>query len=206
MIDQTATAQADAAQTTITALKEWAVAVKALGEGRQVLLVRKGGISEETRDFRIQAERFLLFPTYEHQRADLLQPRFRSDLDEVLARRGDADRVTIDTWAELTDLFELTEPWQIEAVAPHYCWTLGYAEERLRWRPRKPLLLMAVRAYRLAEPLDLPNLAEYGGCKSWLQLPTPSLAGLTPALDDAAYAERVAAVRAALEREPTVAR
>ncbi len=188
-----------------TALKEWAVAIEALRDGRQILLVRKGGIREETRHFRIQAEQFLLFPTYEHQAPELLQEPFRGDLARVLAAPRDPSRVKIDTWAELTDQFEVTEPWQVEAVSRHYCWSLQYAEERLRWKPRHPLLILAIRAYRLAEPREFELRPEYGGCKSWLTLaedvPT---AGRTPALADAEYAARVAAVRAALEqREPT---
>jgi len=189
-----------------TALKEWAVAVKALREGRQVLLVRKGGISEETRDFRIQAERFLLFPTYEHQRRDLLQAPFQADLDAILAEPRDPTRLRVDTLAELTDLLEITEPAQVEALAPFYCFSEQYAEERLRWRPRKPLLVMAVRAYMLAAPTEIANLAEYGGCKSWLSLPVDvERADLVPALDDAAYAAQIAAVREALSRVPTAA-
>ena len=49
----------------------------------------------------------------------------------------------------MTDLFEITEPAQVEALAPFYCFSTQYAEERLRWKPRHPLLVMAVRAYRL---------------------------------------------------------
>ncbi|MCC7367597.1 MAG: DUF1802 family protein [Chloroflexi bacterium] len=185
----------------ITALKEWAVAVKALREGRQVLLVRKGGISEETRHFRISAERFLLFPTREHQRADLLQPAFQDDLAAVLAAPSDPSVVRFDTWGEMTDLWEITEPAQVEALAPFYCFSTGYAEERLRWKPRHPLLVMAVRAYRLDTPLTLPMRKEFGGCKSWLTLDDDlAVGGLTAALDDATYAEQIAAVRAALER------
>ena len=190
------------------ALKEWPVALGAPRDGRQILLVRKGGIREEPRHFRIQAEQFLLFPTYEHQAPELLQEPFRDDLARVLAAPRDPARVRIDTWAELTDQFEVSEPWQVEAVAQHYCWSLQYAEERLRWKPRHPLLVLAVRAYHLAEPRELEARPEYGGCKSWLALaedvPT---AGMTPVLPDAEYAARVAAVRAALEqREPTGAR
>ena len=188
-----------------TALKEWAVAIEALRDGRQILLVRKGGIREETRHFRIRAEQFLLFPTYEHQAPELLQAPYRDDLARVLAAPRDPARVRIDTWAELTDQFVVSEPWQVEAVAAHYCWSLQYAEERLRWKPRHPLLVMAVRAYRLAEPRQLESRPEYGGCQSWLTLaddvPTT---GLTPVLTDAEYTARLAAVRAALEqREPT---
>lgn len=185
-----------------TALKEWAVAIEALRQGRQLLLVRKGGISEATRDFRIQDRRFLLFPTYEHQRAELLQPPFVADLERVLAAPRDESRVRIDTWAELTDLFEVTEPWQVEALLPHYCWSQRYAEERLRWRPRKPLLVMAVRAYALDDPKEIQARPEYGGCTSWLRLPTEAPGGMRPALGDAEYAARVADVRAALDREP----
>ena len=187
-----------------TALKEWAVAVKALREGRQVLLVRKGGISEETRHFKIVSERFLLFPTYEHQRRDLLQPPYQAGLDAVLAAPRDPSRIRLDTWAELTDLFEVTESAQVEALAPFYCFSEQYAEERLRWRPRKPLLIMAVRAYRLASPLEIDALPEYGGCKSWLTLPVDvARDDLKPALDDAAYAAQIAAVREALGRVPS---
>ena len=185
------------------ALKEWAVAVKALRDGRQVLLVRKGGISEETRDFRIQSEHFLLFPTYEHQRRDLLQSEFQADLDAILAEPRDTSQVRLDTWAELTDLFEVTEPAQVAALAPFYCFSEQYAEERLRWRPRKPLLIMAVRAYKLAAPLVLENRPEFGGCKSWLTLDEDiSPDALKAALDDATYAAQIDAVRDALSRVP----
>jgi hypothetical protein len=188
---------------TITALKEWAVAVKALREGRQVLLVRKGGIREETRHFRINAEHFLLFPTREHQRADLLQPEFRDDLAAVLDEPADPSVVRFDTWGEMTDLWEITEPAQVEALAPFYCFSTGYAEERLRWKPRHPLLVMAVRAYRLASPLVLPSRPEFGGCKSWLTLDAElPPGGLIAALDDETYAARIVAVREALERVP----
>jgi hypothetical protein len=185
------------------ALKEWAVAVKALREGRQVLLVRKGGISEESRHFKINAERFLFFPTYEHQRADLLQPEYRDDLATVLAEGRDPSTIRLDTFAELTDLIEVAEPAQVEALAPFYCFSTQYAEERLRWKPRHPLLVMAIRAYRLAAPLVLENRPEFGGCKSWITLEHDvDPATLTAALSDHEYAARIAAVREALARVP----
>src|SRR5215212_5402116 len=187
-----------------TALKEWAVAVKALREGRQVLLVRKGGISEETRHFRISAERFLLFPTYEHQRADLLQLEFPDDLTAVLAETRDPSTIRFDTWGEMTDLFEITEPARVEALAPFYCFSTQYAEERLRWKPRHPLLVMAIRAYRLKQPIEVDARPEFGGCKSWLTLDedvTPD--NFVAAVDDATYAARIGEVRAALDRVPT---
>ena len=55
------------------ALKEWAVAVKSLGRGEQIIALRKGGIHREDRDFRFVHPEFLLFPTYEHQKAELIK-------------------------------------------------------------------------------------------------------------------------------------
>ena len=49
------------------ALKEWAVVCRALEEGRQTVLLRKGGILEFREGFEVKHDRFMLFPTYEHQ-------------------------------------------------------------------------------------------------------------------------------------------
>ena len=61
------------------ALKEWAITVKALADGDQIMMLRKGGIHEESKDFRVVHPEFLLYPTYLHQKEDLLkdshQPR-----------------------------------------------------------------------------------------------------------------------------------
>src|SRR3990170_4640408 len=66
------------------ALKEWAVTIKALDEGIQTILFRKGGIHEEGREFRIEYDRFLLYPTYEHQREESLKDKFRKQLYTIL--------------------------------------------------------------------------------------------------------------------------
>jgi hypothetical protein len=191
-------------QTTVAtsvAFKEWAVTVRALATGQQIVLVRKGGIREEGREFRVEEPRFLLYPTYEHQRADLLQPPYRADLDAVLAAPPPSGSVRLDHWAEVTDVYETLEAAEVEALAPHFIWTTGYAEERLRWRPKKPLYVLLLRVYRLAETHDVPVLPSYLGCKSWVELEQPiSLEGLTPTLDDAAYAARRAAIQTALGR------
>jgi hypothetical protein len=183
------------------ALKEWALTIRALAEGRQIVLLRKGGIREEAREFRVEQSAFLLYPTYEHQRPDLVQPAYHRDLEAVLASQPPAGTVEIGYWAEVTDAYETLDAADVAALAPLTIWTTDYAEERLRWRPKKPLSIMLLRVYRLAAPRTLPVLPAYGGCKSWLTLDAAvDLTGLTPVLDDAAYETRRAAVRAALRR------
>jgi hypothetical protein len=185
--------------TTRTALKEWAVACEALGRGDQIVLLRKGGIREEQREFRVEHPEFLLFPTYEHQRADLLKPSARPDLARLLAERGPADQVMLRHWATVADVFEVTTAEQLAAVSPLHLWSDDYALERLRWRPRKPLQLLALRVYRLARPCTLPVLGEYGGCRSWLTLAESMIVeGARPVLGPTAFDEQLARVRRAL--------
>jgi hypothetical protein len=189
----------DEAISTRMALKEWAVACEALGRGDQILLIRKGGIREQHREFRVEHPEFLLFPTYEHQRADLLKPEARSELAAVLAARGPGDLVELRYWASVVEVFEVTTSLQLGAVAPHHLWSEAYALERLRWRPVKPLQILALRVYLLAAPVQVPLLAEYGGCKSWLTLAEPVVVERAwPVLDDRAFLEALGQLRRAL--------
>ena len=50
------------------AFKEWAVTVRALAEGEQLVTLRKGGIREPDKHFSLDHERFFLYPTFDHQR------------------------------------------------------------------------------------------------------------------------------------------
>jgi len=101
------------------AFKEWAVTVRALAEGEQLVTLRKGGIREERKHFEVEHDRFFLYPTFEHQRNDVVrashQPELRRALEEgvwpdaeppaqALTRDGgipQPDRVRIRAWAEV---------------------------------------------------------------------------------------------------------
>ena len=49
------------------AFKEWAVICRALADGRQSLILRKGGIAEVGGVFRPEHDAFLLYPTFFHE-------------------------------------------------------------------------------------------------------------------------------------------
>ena len=91
------------------AFKEWAVTVNALAQGQQVLLLRKGGIHEVTKDFRIAHPEFLLYPTYEHQNEDLLKPSSQSLFQETLTDSSPAGTVTFSYWAQVTETIKVAE-------------------------------------------------------------------------------------------------
>ena len=182
------------------ALKEWAVAVKALAEGSQVLALRKGGIHREDRDFRIVHPSFLLFPTFEHQKAELLKPAFHNDLRGTLEECDAPGRVTISFWTEITAKFELRDEETLDRLAPFHIWTGSYARKRLHWRPKQPLTVALLRVYRLQEPQVIPLLDEYEGCKSWVDLGSEvPLGNVAPVLDDSRYEAKAAGIAQAME-------
>jgi hypothetical protein len=169
------------------ALKEWAVAVKALERGETALVVRKGGIREKA--FAVPRTRFLFFKGYEHQNPDQLKPLYHDLLRSIPERRDDGP-VIFTSFAEVRGAYEVSEAEELEALDPYHIWTPEYAESRLKWRPKKPLTVLVLRICLLPEPVELPYRAQYGGCKSWIELeeavPT---AGSRPALHDDAFEE-----------------
>jgi hypothetical protein len=179
------------------ALKEWAVAVRALERGETALVVRKGGIREKA--FAVPRARFLLFKSYEHQKPEQLKPAYHELLRSIPERRDDGP-VVFTSFAEVRGAYEVSETEELEALDPYHIWTHAYAESRLKWRPKKPLTVLVLRTYVLPEPVELGYRAEYGGCKSWIELEKNVLtAGSRPAIDDAAFEELAVPVLEALE-------
>jgi hypothetical protein len=172
------------------ALKEWAVAVKALERGDTALVVRKGGIREKA--FAVKDSRFLLLPGYEHQRPALLKPEHRSLMEEIPDLSDDGP-LRFTSFAEVVGAYEVSEAEDLEALDAHHIWSAEYAESRFKWRPKKPLTVLVLRTYLLPEPVVLPYSESYGGCKSWIDLTEPvSVEGARPALSDAAFGRLVA--------------
>ena len=180
------------------ALKEWAGGRKALGEGKQVLILRKGGIHKDDKEFRVVHPEFLLYPTYEHQNAELIKDDFAEDLAQTLAEDDIPGLVTLSYWCTVTDKFEVSEQEALDGIARHHIWTTDYAQKRLHWRPKQPLTVALLRVYALQQPQALPILDEFAGCRSWVDLRQDLPLGyMTPALSDEAYQERADVIRRA---------
>src|SRR3954447_17963912 len=118
------------------AFKEWAVTVRALAEGEQLLTLRKGGIRETGKNFKVEHDRFFLYPTFDHQRGDLVreshQPELRRALEEGVWPDGEMpeehiwygggleqpERVRIRAWAEVPGHFQIDDPRCVDALSP----------------------------------------------------------------------------------------
>jgi hypothetical protein len=172
------------------ALKEWAVAVKALERGETALVIRKGGIREKA--FAVPKTRFLLLPGYEHQKPELLKSERRHLMDEIPDFTDDGP-LRFSSFAEVAGAHEISEPEELAAIDPHHMWTSEYAESRFKWRPKKPLTVLVLRTYSLPETVELPYVDEYGGCKSWIELQqTVPVEGARPALSEEDFHKLIA--------------
>jgi hypothetical protein len=180
------------------ALKEWAVTIAALAAGDQVLIVRKGGIGEKR--FDLPHPRFHLFPTYAHQRPELVKADARSRFADPLARRDEPQRLPLAVYAELHAAHPIADLEALRAIDPLHVLTAEYAAERLRWRRIHPLWAAVLRVWTLPDPPVLEVAPEHGGCVSWVELPAAIGAPgeRVPALSDEAFAASAAAVESAL--------
>lgn len=174
------------------ALKEWAVVCQALEEGKQILLLRKGGIQEETKHFSLQNTTFYLYPTYAHQRAELLKPEFQGDLEKTLQQwQPQQQEVFIRVLAHVVDQIQLSDPERLSWLMPYHIWTGDFAQARLKWKPYHPLHVLLIRAYRLEQPVAVTVRDDYLGCKSWIRIQESfDRPVFTPVLTDEQFARQ----------------
>jgi len=178
------------------AFKEWAVVCRALAEGRQIVILRKGGIAEGPRGFEVTDRQFFLFPTYLHQSAEGVVPEWRGELtatsvDPTPGKVILSHYATVSSWVQVRTLEKL------RALRGLHVWSDAIVEERFhRWAEESVIALM-VRVHALPRPAVLESLDSYAGCKSWITLAEPvSLEGSSPVLSDEAFEQKLNQVKA----------
>jgi hypothetical protein len=170
------------------ALKEWATVCHALETGRQMLLLRKGGIYEAAGEFELENPQFLLFPTYLHQNLAMLKPGDQAGFE---SRSSEPQQIRISAAGEVTDIVQLKSRAQMDALDAEHVWTSPLIDMRFNYKPQNPLYLMLVRTYRLPEPVVVENTPEYAGCKSWVPMDhAVGVADAIPAIEDWKYDAR----------------
>ena len=137
------------------AFKEWEIVVDALGRGKQIILLRKGGIHEGSVGFRPEHRQFLLFPTQYHQQRAC-----------VVA----TDVVRLEFGAEVVEACKLGTLSQAKALRGQHIWRDEVIEQRFDWGKERTISALAVRVFRLAATAELQMNPAYGGCKSWVMM------------------------------------
>lgn len=186
--------QMDAVQ---IAFKEWAVVVEAIGSGRQIVILRKGGIAEGVGGFKAEHDRFWLFPTRFHQQAKGV-----IDSEAVLFSRISfpaEDVLSVEYACEVAAVKQLNTLELANRLKGQHIWRDTVIAARFDWGRDLGIYAMAVRVRRLPEPIEIPMLESYGGCKSWVELnPEMEFTATQYVLDEAAFIEKLEAFQEAL--------
>lgn len=182
------------------AFKEWAVIVDTLGRGAQIIILRKGGISEGRGEFKMEHSRFLLFPTLFHQQRESVIPAAQTRYDEIAPDFAGPEILRLEFFAEVADAKELKSLAEAEALRGQHVWREDVIAERFDWGRDKGIFALAVRVFRLPERIELPMRPEYGGCKSWIEIERDILVdGAKPVLSETEFEEKLKQFRIALE-------
>lgn len=167
----------------------------ALLDGRQTILLRKGGIGEKR--FQVAARDFLLFPTTAHSHAQRVRPEHR-DLLAPAASDSTEHHVTVRAAAKVVAAVPVNRIDGLKQLADLHIWTdESVRADRIDFRPKHKLAVLVVSAAPLTEPVRLERTPAYAGCTSWVQLPVDAPIA-QPVHDDAALADIAARVRDAV--------
>lgn len=151
------------------ALKEWATIVRALENGDQTVILRKGGILETASGFEIESKKFLLFPTFEHQESNHIKPQFQKYLNQVMDNKPKDGYNRTTSYAEVIYDADVKSEEKINALSPFHVWSDSYIKTRINWMPEKPLKAIFLKVFKIPE-FKIPLKSEYQGCKSWIDI------------------------------------
>lgn len=152
------------------AFKEWDVVCQALEEGRQSLILRKGGIHEGREGFSFAHEEFVLFPTRFHAQGDYVK------IPGVVAKPEweIGEEVVINSKVKVTKALTLTDWEQVAALDDQHIWTEETIRDRFFWEGQGmasgSIHVAYVEVEKLEDPIRFSYAKKYGGCRSWVEI------------------------------------
>ena len=153
----------------LPALKEWDVVCEALGSGRQVVVIRKGGIAEGKDGLRFEHEEFVLLPTFFHQQSERVVPEA-----DFAARQdgGEGERESVEVRHAATLVWHklVTDRAVLSRLQAFHILTPVEVETRFVQKPAPGVQVALLRVYRLDPPRRVPWQKSFGGCRSWAEM------------------------------------
>jgi hypothetical protein len=170
------------------ALKEWAVVLKALEEGKQTILLRKDGVLEENGEFNPEHPEFFLYPTFEHESPTEIKADWRHRFAAIEKENKDPKHIHFRLYAS-ADKVEKVMDWEAcKGIIPFTVISDEAIEKRFNSGDWQGLYVFIVRVYSLPVPMDLPIKSAYEGSKSWVTLETSMFtAGSLPVTPEGAW-------------------
>lgn len=177
------------------AFKEWGAVCAALGQGRQTVIIRKGGIHEGQQGFRVDHREFWLFPTRFHQGAEQLQPECSDLLQAPIAIEPASGKIMLALYAVVEQVVEIKDAAVLSRLDSLQVLNQETIQQRFEYK-NPGLFVLLVRAYQLSQPFEVENETRYAGCRSWVELAQEySTSNLTPILTDEQFAQQQQALQ-----------
>src|SRR5947209_8375991 len=146
--------------------KEWALVCESMLRGETSVLVRKGGIAEGRQGFRFKHAEFFLFPTFFHEQLQHLR------LPELTRFEERPGWVGIQAWAKVEFTVWVDDLARLEPLRELHILSDHILRQRFVYSEPSGLHLAFARAYALSEPWVFPYRKSFGGCRSWVDLPS----------------------------------
>jgi hypothetical protein len=181
-------------------LQEWAVSCAALASGQTVALVRKGGIHEPRGGlFQVEHRRFALLPTYLHQDPSRLAAGVRERTAATQFVDPRPGWIGLDVVAEIVEAWKVTDRDSLGELGGESIWSADELARRFQYRDQPWLYVLALRVSALSAARWIPDEPSYAGCRSWVALREAiGDEDAKPVIADAAFADRLAALRRAV--------
>lgn len=167
------------------AFKEWALVCEALGNGKQSVILRKGGIAEGREGFSFQHEEFFLFPTWFHEQ---LSKTVLPEGTVMPEEPGDEIEIRYAATLEWTRVVEDLD--RVYSLREFHILHDDVVRERFHYKDRQGIHVALVRIFRLDPPRRISNDEKFGGCRSWIELPDLADCTLVSVISDEEHARR----------------
>lgn len=152
------------------AFKEWDIVCKALEEGRQSLILRKGGIHEGREGFSFAHDEFVLFPTRFHAQGDYVK------VPEVVTKPEweVGDEVVINSKVRVEKAVTLTDWDEVALLADQHIWTEETIRDRFFWEGKGmasgSIHVAYVEVEKLKDSVRFNYAPKHRGCRSWVEI------------------------------------
>lgn len=139
------------------------------GEGKQILLLRKGGIREQKKGFSVDHSEFFLFPTLPHQLEESLIPAVHQDFRSLAASQAGNQKIEIKCYGVVEEVITVSQLDCLRHLERKHILNWNCFERRFHYR--KPgLHLILLRVYKLSKSHQIRAQKKYEGCVSWVEI------------------------------------
>ena len=167
------------------AFKEWALVCEALGTGKQSIILRKGGIAEGRDGFAFKHGDFFLFPTWFHEQLGKTTLPPDTPIPDPLEGEIEIRYSAKLEWSRL-----VTDAALLPRLREFHILNDSVIDERFRYDENEGIHVGFLRVFRITPPQRLPIQKNFGGCRSWVDLPTLEKITFSPVITDEEHTAR----------------